>query len=279
MKKYDQATQAQESVLDELLELVEVPIPEKLLEDEIDDPQAQPGAPPARPDGPDLAKYLEIQGKTEEEFDAELKEQARARASRPSSSSTSSSTRRSCHVSQEELTEHLMRRAASSGMSPDQFAQAVVEGGQVPMLVGEVARGKALAVVRRGRQGQGHQRRGRRPRGRDEDETGRAAAEAADEADRATRADADEADHEADDDAGTTDEASRRRADRTPGPTLHAPARRPWRRRIARRRVSLALTANSSRCGMACPTSALGSVHEGGESHAGRRHPPPRRRR
>jgi trigger factor len=32
-------------------------------------------------------------------------------------------------------------------MSPDQFAQAVVEGGQVPMLVGEVARGKALAVV------------------------------------------------------------------------------------------------------------------------------------
>ena len=40
-----------------------------------------------------------------------------------------------------------MRRAASSGMSPDQFAQAVVEGGQVPMLVGEVARGKALAVV------------------------------------------------------------------------------------------------------------------------------------
>jgi trigger factor len=32
-------------------------------------------------------------------------------------------------------------------MSPDQFAQAVVEGGQVPLLVGEVARGKALAVV------------------------------------------------------------------------------------------------------------------------------------
>ena len=51
------------------------------------------------------------------------------------------------NVNQEELTEHLMRRAQSSGMSPDQFAQAVVEGGQVPMLVGEVARGKALAVV------------------------------------------------------------------------------------------------------------------------------------
>ena len=51
------------------------------------------------------------------------------------------------NVNQEELTEHLVRRAASSGMSPDQFAQAVVEGNQVQMLVGEVARGKALAVV------------------------------------------------------------------------------------------------------------------------------------
>src|SRR4051794_41621207 len=39
------------------------------------------------------------------------------------------------------------RRAAGSGMTPDQFAQQVVEGGQVPLLVGEVVRGKALAVV------------------------------------------------------------------------------------------------------------------------------------
>ncbi len=32
-------------------------------------------------------------------------------------------------------------------MSPDQFAQALVEAGQVPMAVSEVRRGKALAVV------------------------------------------------------------------------------------------------------------------------------------
>lgn len=34
-----------------------------------------------------------------------------------------------------------------SGLTPDQFAQQVVQGGQVPLLVGEVARGKALALV------------------------------------------------------------------------------------------------------------------------------------
>lgn len=32
-------------------------------------------------------------------------------------------------------------------MTPDQFAQQIVSGGQVPLLVGEVARGKALAAV------------------------------------------------------------------------------------------------------------------------------------
>ena len=32
-------------------------------------------------------------------------------------------------------------------MGPDQFAQQIVQGGQVPVLVSEVVRGKALALV------------------------------------------------------------------------------------------------------------------------------------
>ena len=96
--------------------------------------------------GLDLEKYLEIQGKTDEEFDAETKEQA-VKGIKTQFILDELVNKEKLNVNQEELTEHLMRRAASSGMSPDQFAQAVVEGGQVPMLVGEVARGKALAVV------------------------------------------------------------------------------------------------------------------------------------
>ena len=93
-----------------------------------------------------LEKYLEIQGKTVEEFDAETSEQA-IKGIKTQFILDEIVNKEKLNVDQEELTEHLMRRAASSGMSPDQFAQAVVEGGQVPMLVGEVARGKALAVV------------------------------------------------------------------------------------------------------------------------------------
>ena len=50
-------------------------------------------------------------------------------------------------VNEQELTEHLVRTAARYGMSPDQFVQQVVQAGQVPMLVSEVVRGKALALV------------------------------------------------------------------------------------------------------------------------------------
>ncbi|CAM5544746.1 trigger factor [Streptomyces abikoensis] len=146
MKKFDQATQAQEKVLDELIKLVEVPMPEKLLEDEVNTRKHNLEHHQLGQMGLDLAKYLEIQGKTAEEFDAELKEQAE-KGIKTQFILDEIVNKEKVSVGQDELTEHLMRRAQSSGMSPDQFAQAVVEGGQVPMLVGEVARGKALATV------------------------------------------------------------------------------------------------------------------------------------
>ncbi|MFZ3594560.1 trigger factor [Streptomyces sp. BH104] len=145
-KLNDQATQAQERVLEKLLELVEVPVPEKLLEDEVQTRKHNLENHQLAQMGLNLEKFLEIQGKTVEEFDAETSEQA-VKGIKTQFVLDELVNKEKLNVSQEELTEHLMRRAASSGMSPDQFAQAVVEGGQVPMLVGEVARGKALATV------------------------------------------------------------------------------------------------------------------------------------
>ncbi|MDQ0813441.1 trigger factor [Streptomyces sp. B3I7] len=146
MKEYDQATQAQERVLDKLLELVEVPVPEKLLEDEINTRKHNLEHHQLGQMGLTLDKYLELQEKTAEEFETETREAA-VKGIKTQFVLDELVNKEKLNVNQEELTEHLVRRAAGSGMSPDQFAQAVVEGGQVPMLVGEVARGKALAVV------------------------------------------------------------------------------------------------------------------------------------
>jgi trigger factor len=145
-KKYEQATEAQEKVLDALLGLVEVPVPEKLLADEVETRKHNLVNHQLSQMGLDLAGYLKIQDKSEEDFDKELKEQSE-KGIKTQFVLDELVNKEKLNVSQEELTEHLVRRAQSSGMSPDQFAQAVVEGGQVPMLVGEVARGKALAVV------------------------------------------------------------------------------------------------------------------------------------
>jgi trigger factor len=146
IKQYDQATQAQEKVLDALLELTEVPLPEKLLKDEIETRTHNLEHHQFEALGLTWESYLEREGKTREEYDAELEEQAK-KGIKTQFVLDELVNKEKLSVNQEELTEHLMRRAASSGMSPDQFAQAVVEGGQVPLLVGEVARGKALAVV------------------------------------------------------------------------------------------------------------------------------------
>ncbi|QMU75523.1 trigger factor [Streptacidiphilus sp. PB12-B1b] len=146
MKEFDQATQAQEKVLDKLMELVEMPYPEKLLADEVQTRKHNLEHHQLPQMGIDLDGYLKLQDKTAEEFENELLEQAR-KGIKTQFVLDAIASKEELAVNQEELTEHLLRRAAGSGMTPDQFAQQVVEGGQVPLLVGEVVRGKALAVV------------------------------------------------------------------------------------------------------------------------------------
>ncbi|GAB2881458.1 trigger factor [Streptomyces mayteni] len=145
-KKYEQATEAQEKVLDALLELVEVPIPQKLLADEIETRKHNLEHHQLSQLGMDLDGYLKLQEKTAEEYEAELREQSE-KGIRTQFVLDEIAKVEKLNVSQDELTEHLVRRSQSSGMSPDQFAKAVVEGGQVQVLVGEVRRGKALAAV------------------------------------------------------------------------------------------------------------------------------------
>jgi trigger factor len=145
-RKYEQATDVQEKVLAALLDLIEIPMPQKLLEDEVETRKHNLVHHQLGQLGMDLNAYLKMRDQSAEDFDAELREQAE-RGIRTQFVLEEIAKREELNVSQEELTEHLMRRAQSAGMSPDQFVQAVVENNQVPMLVGEVSRGKALAAV------------------------------------------------------------------------------------------------------------------------------------
>jgi trigger factor len=50
-------------------------------------------------------------------------------------------------VSQEELSQYLIQSASQYGMAPQEFVEALQSSNQLPALVGEVARNKALAVA------------------------------------------------------------------------------------------------------------------------------------
>ena len=50
-------------------------------------------------------------------------------------------------VSQDELTQYLIQSAAQYNMAPQDFVNALQQGNQLPALVGEVARNKALAIA------------------------------------------------------------------------------------------------------------------------------------
>ena len=52
-------------------------------------------------------------------------------------------------VSQGELVEYLVSASQQYGMEPSEFIQTLEKGGQIPAMVGEVARSKALAVALR----------------------------------------------------------------------------------------------------------------------------------
>jgi trigger factor len=145
MKKLEQGVEARDKVLDALLAQVEVPLPETVVESEIEW-RRQSTQQQLQQAGMTLDQYLESEGKGEEEFDEEVREGA-ATAVKAQLVLDAVADAEELGVSDAELTDQVVRRAQRAGVSPDQYAQSVVQSGQLAGLVSEVRRGKALATV------------------------------------------------------------------------------------------------------------------------------------
>jgi trigger factor len=144
-KRLEQASAARDAVLEELLEHVEVPLPERVVTDEIAQRREQIREQLAYA-GMNEQQYLDSEGQTEDEFSAEVEKRARD-ALAAQFVLDEIAKKEELGVEEAELTQHIVRRAQQSGMQPEQFAQQVMQAGQLPLLVQEVIRGKALAVV------------------------------------------------------------------------------------------------------------------------------------
>ena len=142
-KRLEQAGNARDAVLEKILTMVDVPVPDGLLTDELaarrENLEQQLGY-----TGMTFAQFLEAEEQTEEEFDEDLKKRSED-AIRAQFVLDMVAEQQELSVNDQELTEHIIRHAERSGVSPDQFAQHAVEHNLVPSLVSEVVRGKALA--------------------------------------------------------------------------------------------------------------------------------------
>jgi trigger factor len=127
-KRFEQGLQAREKLLEHLLEAVEIPIPEGLVKHEVDHHLESEGR------EADDEHRAEVEEETRKGFRTQLLLDAIAEAEQVS-------------VGQQELIQYLVMNAQQYGMDPNEFAKAMDEAGQVPAMVGEVARRKGLASV------------------------------------------------------------------------------------------------------------------------------------
>ena len=145
MKSVQQGVQARDKVLEALLAKVEIPLPENVIKAEID-ARNHNLAHQLESAGMSREDFLAAEGQSAEEFDADVEKRTRA-AMTAQFVLDKVVEKEQLSVNEQELTDHIVRSASRYGMGPDQFAQQIVQAGQVPVLVSEVVRGKALALV------------------------------------------------------------------------------------------------------------------------------------
>ncbi len=128
VKALEQGAQARDKLVDKLLSELEIPVPDKIVEEEIHAHLEREG----RLD--DAEHRAEVDRDTRQMFkqDFLLDEVVKTEA---------------VEVTEIELTEYVMRTASRYGMAPQDFANRVTQSGGINQMLAEVARAKALANI------------------------------------------------------------------------------------------------------------------------------------
>ncbi|MFE5408771.1 trigger factor [Microbacterium sp. NPDC056569] len=125
---FTQGSAARDKLIETLLEQVEIPVPPQLIEDEVHN-------------------HLEGEGRLEDDVHRAEVAEASEKQFKTQMLLDKIAETVNVQVSQDELTQYLVQSAAQYGMAPQDFVNALQEGNQLPAIIGEVARNKALAVA------------------------------------------------------------------------------------------------------------------------------------
>ena len=148
MARLEQASQARDAVLENLLSQVDIEVPEHLLSSEIDTRREQITEQLAQA-GLTVERYLADIGEdqTEEDFWADL-EQRSEQALKAQIILDKVADERAIGVDQNDLTQHILRKAQADGVPPQQVADHLQEHPHhIEEYMLEIRRGKALAMI------------------------------------------------------------------------------------------------------------------------------------
>jgi trigger factor len=145
-KVLGQGAQARDKLVEHLLEIVEVPVPDNLVEREIEwrnrafEQELQQA-------GMDWDSFLQISGgQSREEYDAEQRKTVEE-AVRTQFILDAIADAREVTVDNDDLSAQIMAQAQRSRMSPEQYAQQLQQGGNIQEFVADVRRTKTLAKL------------------------------------------------------------------------------------------------------------------------------------
>ncbi len=125
---FTQGSAARDKLIEQLLAQTDIPVPPALIEDEVHN-------------------HLEGEGRLEDDVHRAEVTEASEKQFRTQMLLDALAEKLNVQVSQDELTQYLIQSAAQYGMAPQDFVEALQQNNQLPALVGEVARSKAVAVA------------------------------------------------------------------------------------------------------------------------------------
>jgi trigger factor len=146
--RLEQASQARDAVLQALLDQLDIQVPDNLLDSELKARREQLTSQLAQA-GLTLEQYLADSGEnqTEDEFWAEIEERA-TQAIKAQMVLDKVADERAIGVDQNDLTQHILRKAQSDGVAPQQVADHLKEHPHhIEEYMLEIRRAKALALI------------------------------------------------------------------------------------------------------------------------------------
>jgi trigger factor len=145
VKRVEQLYDARDKALKALVEGSDVPAPEGVVRDEVEQ-RKEAMSDQLERIGASMDEYLQAEGKTQEEVDSELSDAAIEGVKIQLVLDTLADAEK-LDVSDDEFGHEIVHRAQRSGIAPQQYYDQLIRSGAAAAVYGDVRRGKALALV------------------------------------------------------------------------------------------------------------------------------------